>query len=75
MDASQIAEHMEVAGADGEHVGTVDGVEGERIKLTRTDENAGSEHHYLPLTAVSQVTDVVTLTESAENAKANWTTE
>jgi hypothetical protein len=75
MDASQIAEHMEVVGSDGQHVGTVDGVEGERIKLTKTDEDAGGEHHYIPLTAVSQVTDVVMLTESAENAKTNWTTE
>ena len=75
MDASQIEEHMEVVGSDGEHVGTVDGIEGERIKLTKTDEDAGGEHHYIPLTAVSQVTDVVTLTESAENAQANWATE
>ncbi len=75
MDASQIAEHMEVVGSDGEHVGTVDGVEGEQIKLTKTDEDAGGEHHYIPLTAVSQVSDVVTLMESAENAKANWKAE
>lgn len=75
MDASQIDEHMEVVGSDGEHVGTVDGVEGERIKLTRTDPEAGGEHHYIPLTAVSKVSDVVTLTESAQNAKSNWGSE
>jgi hypothetical protein len=29
-----IKEHMEVIGADGVHVGTVDKIEGDRIKLT-----------------------------------------
>ena len=32
---SQIREHMEVIGADGVHVGAVDKVEGDRIKLTK----------------------------------------
>jgi hypothetical protein len=36
-DASQIREHMEVVGSDREHVGTVDLVEGQRIKLAKTD--------------------------------------
>jgi hypothetical protein len=31
----EIKEHMEVIGADGVHVGTVDKVEGRRIKLTK----------------------------------------
>lgn len=73
MDAAQITEHMEVLGSDGEHVGTVDGVEGDKIKLTRTDPDAGGQHHYLPLSSVSTVSDTVMLTMSAENAKANWT--
>ena len=37
-----IREHMEVIGADGAHVGTVDRVEGNRIKLTRKDSGEGS---------------------------------
>jgi hypothetical protein len=36
-DISKIKEHMEVIGADGAHVGTVDRVEGKRIKLTKAD--------------------------------------
>ena len=32
-----IREHMEVIGADGVHLGTVDHVEDDRIKLTRAD--------------------------------------
>ena len=34
MSDPRIKEHMEVIGADGVHVGTVDGVEDGRIKLT-----------------------------------------
>jgi len=49
-DLSQIREHMEVIGADGVHVGTVDKVEGGRIKLTKADSGMGSHeghHHYI----------------------------
>ena len=38
--AGQIREHMEVIGADGVHVGTVDHVDGDRIKLTKGDSGA-----------------------------------
>lgn len=40
---SSIREHMEIIGADGVHVGTVDRVEGGRIKLIKDD--AGEGHH------------------------------
>jgi hypothetical protein len=49
-DTSRIREHMEVIGADGVHVGTVDRVEGDRIKLTKKDSGQGSHqghHHYI----------------------------
>jgi hypothetical protein len=39
-DANAIREHMEVIGADGVHVGTVDSVDGDRIKLTKSDSTA-----------------------------------
>ena len=45
-----IREHMEVIGADGVHVGTVDKLEGNRIKLTKKDSGEGSHkghHHYI----------------------------
>ena len=44
---SEIKEGMEVIGADGVHVGTVDRLDGDRIKLTRR-ENTGahSDHHH-----------------------------
>ncbi|NML95576.1 DUF2171 domain-containing protein [Novosphingobium olei] len=56
--AQQIREHMEVIGADGVHVGTVDHVDGHRIKLTRKDSGSGSHeghHHYISLGLVAGV--------------------
>ncbi len=46
---TEIKEHMEVIGADGVHIGTVDKVEGHRIKLTKKDSGEGAHkghHHY-----------------------------
>ena len=45
-----IREHMEVVGADDVHVGTVDHIEEDRIKLIRADSGIGHEqhHHYIP---------------------------
>ncbi|XBO40993.1 DUF2171 domain-containing protein [Alsobacter sp. KACC 23698] len=53
-----IREHMEVVGADGVHVGTVDGVEGDRIKLTRKDSGEGAHkghHHYVSTALVAGI--------------------
>lgn len=57
INASQIREHMAVKGSDGQHVGTVDRVEGDRIKLTKSDPDAGGQHHYLDVGAVSEIRD------------------
>lgn len=47
-DLSQIKEHMEIIGADGVHIGTVDHVEGDRIKMTKADSGShGGHHHYI----------------------------
>lgn len=77
-DATAIREHMEVIGADGVHVGTVDKVEGERIKLTKKDSGAqveGAEqtheghHHFIPLGLVADVEgDQVRLSANADVA-------
>ena len=52
-----IREHMEVIGADGVHLGTVDRVEGERIKLIRADSGMShhEHHHYIPKGLVATV--------------------
>ena len=57
-DISKIKEHMEVIGADGTHVGTVDRVEGKRIKLTKADSGEGSHkghHHFIDSALVAEV--------------------
>ncbi|BCJ89360.1 hypothetical protein IZ6_00950 [Terrihabitans soli] len=57
-DRSKIKEHSEVVGADGVRVGTVDRVEGERIKLTKDSSGQGSHkghHHFIPLSLVASV--------------------
>ena len=45
-DLSRIREHMEIIGADGVHIGTVDKVEGDRIKMTKADSGSHEDHHH-----------------------------
>jgi hypothetical protein len=69
--AQQIREHMEVVGSDGGHVGTVDKVEGDRIKLTKRDDPDGTaaHHHYLSFEAVASISgDQVRLNLPADQA-------
>ena len=64
-----IREHMDVIGADGVHVGTVDRVDGDRIKLTKADSGMGSHeghHHYISTGLVAAVEgDTVRLAANA----------
>jgi hypothetical protein len=70
-----IHEHMEVVGSDGVHVGTVDHMEGaDQVKLTKDDEDAGGEHHFIPLAWVDHVDSKVHLKQSGAEAKARWKT-
>ena len=58
INASQIEEHMEIIGADGVHIGLVDAIEGNRIKMTKKDSGEGSHkghHHYIPLSLVADI--------------------
>ena len=52
-----IREHMEVIGADGVHIGTVDKVEENRIKLIRHDSGPAHEdhHHFIPRGLIAEV--------------------
>jgi hypothetical protein len=57
-DLKSIKEHMEIIGADGVRVGTVDHLEGDRIKLTKRDSGEGSHrghHHYVPTELVAGI--------------------
>lgn len=71
-DLSQVKNHAEVIGADGVHVGTVDHVQGNRIKLTKADSGEGSHkghHHYISGGLVAEVQDgVVRLSANADVA-------
>lgn len=53
-DLSQIKEHAEIIGADGVHVGTVDHVDGDRIKLTKLD-SSDTKHHFIPVGLIAEV--------------------
>ncbi|PZN92177.1 MAG: hypothetical protein DCF31_17315 [Alphaproteobacteria bacterium] len=71
-----IREHMEVIGADGVHVGTVDHVQGDRIKLTKKDSGGAGfggghqdHHHFIPMGLVASVEgDRVRLSANADVA-------
>ena len=70
-----IREHMEIIGADGVHVGTVDKVEGHRIKLTKKDSGGAGfgggheEHrHYIPLGLVAAVGEQIRLSANGDVA-------
>jgi hypothetical protein len=72
VSTSAIREHMEVIGADGVHVGTVDRLEGDRIKLSKKDSGQGSHeghHHYVSVALVANVEgDKVRLSANANVA-------
>jgi len=54
----KVREQMEVIGADGVHVGTVDRIEGDRIKLTKADSGEGrheGHHHFISRGLVADV--------------------
>ena len=69
---AKVAEHMEVVGSDGSHVGTVDKVRRDRIVLTKADPTAGGVHHSVPCSWVESVADKVTLDRSADDARSAW---
>jgi hypothetical protein len=67
----EIKEHTKIVGKDGIYVGTVDQVEGDRIKLTKKDSPPGHEghHHYIDKKLIGSVEgDVVKLTVNGDAA-------
>lgn len=71
----RVSEHMDVVGSDGEHVGTVDKVRGDRIVLTKSDADAGGRHHSIPSRWIRSVDDKVTISKTGEEAKSHWRDE
>lgn len=73
IDTSKIKEHMEVLGSDGQHVGTVDHLEGSaKIKLTKNDPAAGGKHHFIPVDWVDRVDQRVHLSKGSREAMQGW---
>ncbi|WP_174286719.1 DUF2171 domain-containing protein [Sphingomonas bacterium] len=81
VDTTKIAEHMEVVDSDGVHVGTVDHLDGDRIKLTKqdspqTEDGQGAKHHYISIGLVAGVDDgKVWLSANADNVTSLEETE
>jgi len=71
-DLSAVKANAEIIGADGVHVGTVDRVEGNRIKLTRPDSGLGTHkghHHFISGGLVAEVEHgIVRLSANADVA-------
>ncbi|UUL81369.1 DUF2171 domain-containing protein [Sphingomonas qomolangmaensis] len=72
---SQVKEHMEVVGSDDGHVGTVDKVRGDRIILTKTDQDAGGRHHSIPSRWIESIGDKLKIRKTADEAQAQWRDE
>ena len=73
VDPTQIREHLEVVGSDGEHVGRVDHVVGDQIELAKLDVTAGFKHHMIPVSWVDHVDEPVHLNVTKDEARARWT--
>ncbi|HEX8840414.1 MAG TPA: DUF2171 domain-containing protein [Sphingomicrobium sp.] len=73
---AQIREHMEVVGSDKKHVGTVDKTAGDRLILTKSDEESGGIHHSISCSDIERVEgDKVILGCSADDARNRWRDE
>jgi hypothetical protein len=71
----KVTEHMEVVGSDGQPVGTVDKVSGDRIILTKSGPMAGGHHHSIPCSWIQSVDERVTINKTAEQARDQWRDE
>ena len=69
-DLSAIREHMNIIGADGVHVGTVDKVEGDRIKLIKADSGSHDDHHHYVSGGLVAEVEGATVRLSANGASA-----
>ena len=72
---AKIREHMDVIASCGKHVGVVDHVEGNSVKLTKSDPTAAGNHHFIPLEWVATVDQHVHLNKNSEEVFRNWKAE
>ena len=67
-----VREHMDVVGSDGETVGKIDCIRGDRIILTKSDSD-DDRHHAIKCTMIDRVeNDQVRLDVPAEEARSRW---
>lgn len=77
----EIREHMQVIDAEGAPIGKVDGLEGDRIKLTRDSSSAGmgsheGHHHFIPRALVADIEgDTVRLSARADALESIFESE
>lgn len=71
VNASEVREGMTVLAADGEAVGTVDVIEGQRMRL-EAGPVGGGEPRYLPLVWISRINGRVHLKRTAAELRASW---
>ena len=73
MFVEQIKEGQKVVGSNGAHVGTIDGLSGQLLKLKKNDPESGGSHHYLDIGLVVAVEDeTIKLIVPAAEAKERW---
>jgi hypothetical protein len=76
MHVDQIREGLEVVGSDHGHVGTVDGLAGQLLKLKKNDPASGGTHHYLDVGLIGAIEgDIIKLLVTADDAKQRWSEE
>ena len=72
-EMSLIKARAKVVGSDGLPVGTVDRLEGDRIKLAKNDPQADGFHHFLAVASVATVNgNSIRLNVTAAEAMATW---
>jgi hypothetical protein len=73
MFVGQIKDGQKVVGSDGGHVGTVDSLSGQLLKLKKNDPESGGAHHYLDIGLVVALDgDTLKLIVPAAEAKERW---
>jgi hypothetical protein len=73
MNTENIRQHMKVVGSDRQPVGTVDDVDGDRIKLAKNDPEANGMHHYIPTDWIDTVdNEQVCLRQDADEVRRQW---
>lgn len=74
VDKAEILDHAQVVDVNGEHVGVVDHFEDDdKIKLAKSDPEAGGQHHIIPFSWVKEVDDnKIILSKSKDEVESEW---